>query len=146
MGSKKFALRYRACDGFRETRYFATLAGLRKRAVYWVGEHPDLGSDYAVSFDGIGTVRVSGCSIRDVFPEDKGPENTPPKLSEEDRAFAEQARAEREAERANEYILECGRYWPRPEEEGPEDDSYAERARAMEDLMGPRDNGSGDWF
>src|SRR5262249_17319420 len=42
---------YDSIDGHCETRVFKTLRGARKFAQKWVGEHPDLGSYYAVSYD-----------------------------------------------------------------------------------------------
>ena len=60
-------VRYEAIDGARKTASFRTLAGARKFAQHWVGNNPDCGSDYAVSGDGVGIVRVEGCSIFDLF-------------------------------------------------------------------------------
>jgi hypothetical protein len=62
---------YRSCDGCRIVRKFKTLRGARKFAQYYVGEHPDIGSGYAVSFDGIGTIRAEGCSLQALFPRDR---------------------------------------------------------------------------
>jgi hypothetical protein len=60
----------RACDGSSRTRRFKTLGGARKFAQAYVGQRPTFGSDYAVSDDGIGTVRVFGdATLREIFPE-----------------------------------------------------------------------------
>lgn len=64
---KPFVLRYSSVDGCYRTTRYKTLAGLRKAAKRWVGDHPDLGANYAVSFDGIGVVRVEGCTLKEVF-------------------------------------------------------------------------------
>ena len=61
-------VRYAAVDGFAETRRFKTLAGARRYAETRVGATPELGSDYAVSFDGVGTITVEGCALVDLFP------------------------------------------------------------------------------
>ena len=61
-------LRYRSCDGYSEKRTFKTLEGAQKYAFRMVG-NADLSTDYAVSTDGIGTIRVSGCSLYDLFPK-----------------------------------------------------------------------------
>lgn len=59
---------YRAVDGFRKTSKFKTLEGARTYAHKAIGEHPDMGSDYAVSFDGIATIRCEGCTLAELFP------------------------------------------------------------------------------
>jgi len=70
-------IRYSSIDGVRTLRTFATLKGARKYAQHCVGEHPDMGSTYAVSFDGIGKVEVFGthpdAKLSALFPpaEDK---------------------------------------------------------------------------
>jgi hypothetical protein len=58
---------YRACDGYRKTRTFKTIEGARKFAVRGVGENPEFGTNYAVSFDGIGVVEVEGCTLQELF-------------------------------------------------------------------------------
>lgn len=58
---------YEACDGYRARRRFKTLAGARRYAIERVGPSPDRSSSYAVSFDGIGVIRVSGCSLAELF-------------------------------------------------------------------------------
>lgn len=58
---------YRACDGFAKRRTFKTLAGARRFAIYYLGEHPEFGHDYAVSPDGIGTITVEGATLRELF-------------------------------------------------------------------------------
>jgi hypothetical protein len=64
----KITVTYRAVDGFRRRRVFKTLAGARRFAQRYVGEHPDVGTSYAVSPDGVGTVYVAGATLGDLFP------------------------------------------------------------------------------
>lgn len=64
----KIIVTYRSCDGCRVQRTYKTLTGARKFAQHYVGKHPDFGLDYAVSFDGIGTIRVQGATLSDLFP------------------------------------------------------------------------------
>ena len=45
-----------------------TLAGARRYAADRVGEAPELGLGYAVSDDGVGTIRCSGCTLVELFP------------------------------------------------------------------------------
>lgn len=61
-------VRYNAIDGYSKTGRFKTLAGARRFAQQYVGEHPDMGSGYAVSFDGVGKVTVRGASLAALFP------------------------------------------------------------------------------
>jgi hypothetical protein len=65
---QELTLHYHSIDGFSETRKYKTLWRAQLRAHYWVGETPELGSWYAVSFDGVGRISVDGCTIRDLFP------------------------------------------------------------------------------
>jgi len=67
-------LKYVASDGFKKTGEFKTLARAQKFAQRYVGETPDLGSDYAVSADGFGVIRVvSGAQLAELFPALGGP-------------------------------------------------------------------------
>jgi hypothetical protein len=65
-------VRVETLDHLRKTRRFKTLEGARRFAQRWVGEAPDLGSWYAVSFDGIAKVTVSGATLADIFPKSAG--------------------------------------------------------------------------
>lgn len=60
---------YRSVDGHTTTRTFKTLKGAQKFAHYWVGAHPEIGSTYAVSGDGIGKIMAHGATLRELFPE-----------------------------------------------------------------------------
>lgn len=59
---------YRACDGYSKSKTFKTLASAQKYAQRQIGEHPEMGGTYAVSGDGIGTIRVQGATLREIFP------------------------------------------------------------------------------
>lgn len=65
---KPYVVTYRAIDGASMRRGFATLKGARKFAQEYVGEHPGIGSSYAVSNDGVGRVTVRGCTLAELFP------------------------------------------------------------------------------
>ena len=65
-----------ACDGFRDTRTFKTIKGARKFAVKYVGDRPEMGGDYAVSRDGIATIRVHGVTLRELFEGETKVSNT----------------------------------------------------------------------
>ena len=60
-------VRYSSIDHYRKTRKFKTIEGARKFAVHYVGENPDMGSSYAVSFDGVGKITVDGCTLNELF-------------------------------------------------------------------------------
>jgi len=66
-------IRYRSVDGLTKTGRFTTLADAQRYAQECVGETPVIGTDYAVSADGVGTVRVSGVPVRDLFPTAQTP-------------------------------------------------------------------------
>ena len=63
-------IRYHSIDGFSAARTFKTLKGAQAFAQKWVGRFPDIGCGYAVSFDGIGKVTVSGATLVDLFPQE----------------------------------------------------------------------------
>lgn len=65
----KITVVYRSIDRYRERRTFKTIEGARKFAHKWVGAHPEIGSTYAVSGDGMGKVTVNGATLADLFPE-----------------------------------------------------------------------------
>lgn len=78
-------VRYSSIDRYAKKAHFYTLAGARKFAWKLIGSHPDLGSDYAVSDDGIGKITVSGTlkdgspiTLRDLFPEQPSLPGEPP--------------------------------------------------------------------
>lgn len=87
-------VRYSSIDRYSESRRFKTLAGARKYAAKWVGEHPEIGSYYAVSGDGVGKIEVSGdASLKDIFPPE--PDPYAEEKAAEEAYYAEQARLDR---------------------------------------------------
>ena len=58
---------YASIDRFSQTRKIKTMEAARRFAVKYVGETPDMGSHYAVSFDGIGKITVTGCTLQELF-------------------------------------------------------------------------------
>lgn len=64
----EISVSYASVDGYRTARRFKTIGGARRFAHEFVGEHPEMGSFYAVSGDGVGKVTVQGCTIADLFP------------------------------------------------------------------------------
>lgn len=68
--AKKIEVTYSSIDGCRMKKSFKTLSGAQKFAHEYVGQHPDLGSYYAVSFDGVGKITVSGTTLAQLFPEE----------------------------------------------------------------------------
>jgi len=68
--ARKIKVSYSAVDApnRRATRTYATLKGAMTFAHNWVGPHPEIGSGYAVSGDGIGKVTVRGATLAELFP------------------------------------------------------------------------------
>lgn len=62
-------LYFSTVDNCRSTRTFKSLKGAQKAAWDRVGKHPEIGSNYAVSGDGIAKVVVSGdATLAQLFP------------------------------------------------------------------------------
>jgi hypothetical protein len=59
---------YEAVDGVQARRRFYTLKLAQAYAQERVGETPELGAFYAVSFDGVGKIMVDGVDVADLFP------------------------------------------------------------------------------
>jgi hypothetical protein len=66
---------YSSVDGHRQTRSFKTVAGAGRYARRWIGEHPEIGSHYAISSDGAGKITVDGASLGELFPPRQLPSN-----------------------------------------------------------------------
>jgi hypothetical protein len=58
---------YQSCDGARKTNTFKTLHADRKFAQEWVGKNPEMGSNYAISGDGVGKITAQGVELRALF-------------------------------------------------------------------------------
>lgn len=64
-------VRYSSFDSRRgKWRSFKTLRGARKYAQHWIGKHPEMGSTYAVSGDGIGKIEAEGVELRKLFGDE----------------------------------------------------------------------------
>lgn len=59
---------YSSVDGYREKRTFNALHLARSYAQERIGEHPEMGSFYAISGDGIGKIQVNGALLKELFP------------------------------------------------------------------------------
>jgi hypothetical protein len=59
---------YRTCDHFSESRSFKTVKGASAYARRRLGSCPEIGTTYAVSPCGTATLRVTGVSLRAIFP------------------------------------------------------------------------------
>jgi hypothetical protein len=65
-------LKYSSVDSRKgKWRSFKTIRGARKFAQYWIGKHPEIGSSYAVSSDGIGKIEAQGVKLADLFGDPK---------------------------------------------------------------------------
>lgn len=58
---------YTSVDGVTDTRKFKTLIGAQRYAVDRVGQHPEMGHNYAASGDGVGKVSVKGATLKELF-------------------------------------------------------------------------------
>jgi hypothetical protein len=65
----KIRVQYSSIDGYRETKVFKTLAGAQRYAHKYVGAHPEIGSSYAISGDGVGKIMVEGVTEAELFPD-----------------------------------------------------------------------------
>jgi hypothetical protein len=68
---------YRSVDGCAIEETFHSLSDARRFAHHWIGEHPEVGSGYAVSGDGVGTIRAWGVSLAALFPAPASMEHSP---------------------------------------------------------------------
>jgi hypothetical protein len=68
MGDRKITVHHEAVDGAKGFSKFSELKWARREAQKWVGEHPEIGSTYAVSGDGVMKVTVSGATLAELFP------------------------------------------------------------------------------
>jgi hypothetical protein len=59
---------YTSIDGAEKADAFNTVEEAGAWARHWVGDHPEIGSSYAVSGDGIGKIEVMGAELADLFP------------------------------------------------------------------------------
>lgn len=64
-------LYYATIDGVEKYIDCHSLTEARRKAQYWMGEHPEFGPYYAVSDDGVARLIADGCTLQDLFPEAK---------------------------------------------------------------------------
>lgn len=81
-------VRYSSIDHFRQTRRYTTLAGARLYAHRWIGAHPEMGTHYAISGDGVGKIEVTGCTLAELFPSDAAPAGNGDELTDEEMEIA----------------------------------------------------------
>jgi hypothetical protein len=62
-------VKYSTCDGYKKSMRCADLYTAQKFAQELIGETPEVGRGYAVSFDGIGIVTVQGATLAEIFPK-----------------------------------------------------------------------------
>jgi len=63
----EISVTYESIDHCRKTRKFKTLKGAQAFAQKYVGKHPEMGSFYAVSGDGVGKITAHGVNLTDLF-------------------------------------------------------------------------------
>ena len=68
LAKSTITVRYSSVDGYRETETFTSVKDAQAFAHNWIGAHPEIGSSYAVSDDGVGKITVSGASLAELFP------------------------------------------------------------------------------
>jgi hypothetical protein len=61
-------VRYSSVDGCKRNATFGTLARAQAWAQEWIGKG-NVGTNYAVSNDGIGKIECEGCRIEELFPD-----------------------------------------------------------------------------
>lgn len=59
---------YSAVDGFKVCKRFKSLQRAQGWAHGFVGQHPTIGSCYAVSDDGVGKIEARGATLAELFP------------------------------------------------------------------------------
>ena len=64
-------IRLSAIDGSRETRTFKTLTGAQRYAARHIDANGEFGPGYAVSSDGIVTIRVIGATLHEILPNNE---------------------------------------------------------------------------
>lgn len=60
---------YSSIDGFERRLDTENLVEAQAFAQKWVGKHPEIGSSYAISGDGVGKIEADGVSLSQLFPE-----------------------------------------------------------------------------
>jgi len=69
MKTTEIHVTYQSIDHFTQTKKYRALSQARRFAQKWIGRHPEIGTSYAVSSDGVGKITVSGdATLNDLFP------------------------------------------------------------------------------
>jgi hypothetical protein len=105
---REIVVTFSTIDHHRERRVFKTLEGARKYAQKKLGEHPDMGSTYAVGAYGDAKIEVRGCALAELFPERK--EQAFPE-SDEQEDFEEPRRYDAMPHPGDEYDERGRRFW-----------------------------------
>ncbi len=66
----RIKIHYESIDGYRKSKTFRSLLAAAGWAHGWVGPHAELGSNYAISADGIGKITCEGCMLASLFDLD----------------------------------------------------------------------------
>lgn len=98
---REIRVTYTAIDGCRKVRTYRRLEFAQRFAQTHVGAYPELGSDYAVSGDGVGKITVQGATLAELFPELAPPERVGASFDfgEDWDDFSPETLARREAEK-----------------------------------------------
>lgn len=67
----KIRIIYKSIDDFKEIKNFTSLKKAQEYAKEWIGNFPEIGSDYAISEDGIGKIYCEGCTLKVLFRNTK---------------------------------------------------------------------------
>jgi hypothetical protein len=59
----RIVVRYRAIDNFTKRGEFRSIAGARRFAKKYLGDEFEIGTGYAVTYDGIGRITVEGTDL-----------------------------------------------------------------------------------
>ena len=89
---------YSSIDRVRIRRRFASVAGATNFAHHWVGPHPEIGSSYAISGDGVGKIEVIGATLAELFPSEEDAERAAYEAAEAEWRAQERAHQIAEAE------------------------------------------------
>jgi hypothetical protein len=69
MENERIVVRYSTIDRYGKTWRYSTRKGAAKKVRELLGKHFDIGSNYAVSGDGIGKVVLDGATFAELFEE-----------------------------------------------------------------------------
>ena len=70
---EQITVEYMSVDGCHTLRRFDAIEDARAYALNWLGEGWEMGSNYAVSGDSVGTIELSGIPIDQLLPDNAEP-------------------------------------------------------------------------